>query len=88
MSAASALMLESSPIHGWPATRGDKSEAPATRNVPTPVVSIVRAHGPNGTPTVREGSTSEVFPQTLPNLTRSAQHQTEPRPKGAVKRSA
>jgi hypothetical protein len=40
MSAASALMLESSPIHGWPATRGDKSEAPATRNVPTAVVFL------------------------------------------------
>jgi hypothetical protein len=32
MSAASVLMLDSFPIHGWPATHGDKSEAPATRN--------------------------------------------------------
>ena len=27
-----ALLLDSFPIHGWPATHGDKSEAPATRN--------------------------------------------------------
>jgi hypothetical protein len=40
MSAASALMLDNFPIHGWPATRGDKSEAPATRNVLTAVVSF------------------------------------------------
>jgi hypothetical protein len=43
MSAASALMLDSFPIHGWPATHGDKSEAPATRNVLTAVVSFSRS---------------------------------------------
>ena len=32
MYVAPSLLLDSFPIHGWPATHGDKSEAPATRN--------------------------------------------------------
>ena len=35
MYVAPSLLLDSFPIHGWPATHGDKSEAPATRNAYT-----------------------------------------------------
>ena len=44
MSAASALMLDNFPIHGWPATHGDKSAAPATRNAYSRSVFLEQHH--------------------------------------------
>ena len=40
MYVAPSLLLDSFPIHGWPATHGDKSEAPATRNAYSRSVSL------------------------------------------------
>src|ERR1700722_5829059 len=39
-----ALLLDSFPIHGWPATHGDKSAAPAPRNAYTCSVLLKSNH--------------------------------------------